>query len=325
MSPTSLPPRVCAGLDVGKTTLALAISADGKEFQELLVPNAPEGHAAVVQRCQQHQVQLVVLEATGNLELDVAGELAAAGVAVSVISPGQSKAFARATGTQAKTDPLDARLLNLFALRLAPPPTPVLSERHRQLRETAARRKQLVGFLVQEKNRLQQAHGRAVRENIQQHIAFLEGQRKDLDGQLAELIQADAELARRLEQLRSVPGIGPRTAMTLLVHLPELGQLTRRTVASLAGVAPFNRDSGGKSGARSIHGGRRDVRCGLYLATLTAARFNPVIRAHYQRLVAVGKKKMVALIAAMRKFLILLNSMLRQGKTWKEFYTPTNP
>jgi len=316
-------PRVCAGIDVGKATLAVALTADGATFDEFTVPNAPEGHATVVQRCQERHVQAVVLEATGHLEQAVAGELAAAGLGVSVVTPAQSKAFARALGTQAKTDSLDARLLALFALRLAPEPTALPSERQRQLRETAARRKQLVSFLVQEKNRLQQVQHPTVRQNIRQHVAFLETQLQDVDGQLRRLLEADPNEARRLAQLVSVPGIATRSALALLVHLPELGCLTRRTVASLAGVAPWNHDSGTHTGQRAIRGGRRDVRCGLYMPTWTAVRFNPVIREFYRRLVGAGKPKRVALIAAMRKFLGMLNSMLRQNKTWDEFYAPT--
>lgn len=319
MSNTTSPLPAFAGVDVGKASLQLAISFDDGKFFQKTCPNTPEGRADLVALCAQHRTGLVVLEATGGLELDAAAEFALGQIPVSVITPVQSKAFAKALNQQAKTDAIDAKLLATFARKLNPTPSQIPSETQRNLHEIAARRRQLIGQLVQEKNRSQQARDPRVKKSIDASLAFLESQLADIDTHLGELIAADSALVASVERLDSVPSIGPATATHLLVACPELGSLNRQQIASLAGLAPFNHDSGALAGQRRIKGGRQDLRTCLYMATLTAVRCNPIIKAFYDDLVARGKKKMVALIAAMRKLLIILNSMQREKKTWAEF------
>jgi transposase len=319
MSNTASPQPAFAGVDVGKASLQLAISFGDGRFLEKTCPNTPDGRAALVALCASHRARLVVLEATGGLELDIAAELAHEQISVSVITPAQSRAFAKALNQQAKTDAIDAKLLAAFACRLNPAPSQIPSETQRNLREIAARRRQLIGQLVGEKNRSQQARDARVKKSIDASLAFLESQLADIDGHLGELIATDPELLASVERLDSVPAIGPATATHLLVACPELGSLNRQQIASLAGLAPFNHDSGSMTGQRAIKGGREDMRTCLYMATVSAIRCNPMIKAFYDELVARGKKKMVALIAAMRKLLIILNSMQRQKKTWTEF------
>lgn len=311
--------HVFAGIDVGKARLQLALlSPDGK-FLDRDFANTLEGRLNLVLLCRKHQVQLVVMEATGGLELDVACELAHEQIPVSVITPAQSKAFARSLNKQAKTDAIDARLLAMFAQRLNPPATAIPSELQLNLRELAARRRQITAQCVQEKNRLQQARDPRVKKSIQKAIDFFQEQLADIDDHLGTLIAADPNLQLAVKRMDSVPGIGPDTAIQLVVACPELGKLNRQQIASLVGLAPFNRDSGNTTGPRSIRGGRASVRTTLYMPTLAAIRFNPVLKTFYQRLIANGKKRMVAVVAVMRKLLIILNSLLREKKSWPEF------
>lgn len=315
---TSLPPAF-AGIDVGKARLQLAIRLpDGKLLQQAF-DNTQAGRCELIACCRVHPPALVVLEATGGLELDMAAELSALEIPVSIITPAQSRAFARALGRQAKTDAIDAQLLAAFAASVRPKATQVPSETQRILRELASRRRQLLEQLVQEKNRLEQARDRRVRTSVQASVAFLEKQLSDIDRHLGELLAADEELLASVERLDSVPAIGPVTAAGILIACPELGTLNRQQIASLAGLAPFNKDSGSMEGQRSIRGGRKNLRSALYMPTLCAIRYNPIIKAFYENLLAHGKKKIVALTAAMRKLLILLNSLQRQKKTWAQF------
>jgi transposase len=310
--------KVFAGIDVGKARLQLALlSPDGK-FLDRDFANTLEGRLNLVLLCRKHNVQLVVMQATGGLELDVACDLAHDEIPLSVITPAQSKAFARSLNKQAKTDAIDARILATFAQRLNPPATTIPSELQLNLRELAARRRQITAQCVQEKNRLQQARDPRVKNSIQKAIDFFEEQLADIDDHLGKLIAADPNLQVAVERIDSVPGIGPDTAIQLVAACPELGTLNRQQIASLVGLAPFNRDSGNTSGPRSIRGGRASVRTTLYMPTLAAIRFNPVLKTFYQRLIANGKKRMVAVVAVMRKLLIILNSLLRQKKSWIE-------
>jgi transposase len=311
---------VFAGLDIGKTRLQLALLFPNGKFLDRSFANTLEGRLKLVLLCREHAVARVVLEATGGLELDAAAELAEAEIPVSVITPVQSKAFAKALNQQAKTDAIDARMLASFARHMNPPVSPIPSETQRNLRELAARRRQITAQCVQEKNRLQQARDPRVKKSIQKAIDFFEAQLADIDDHLSGLIAADPELQLAVERLDSVPGVGPDTAIQLVVACPELGRLNRQQIAALAGLAPMNRDSGNTSRPRSIRGGRSHVRTSLFMATMAAIRFNPLIKSFYQRLVANGKKKIVALVAAMRKLLIILNSLLRQQKTWDQFH-----
>jgi transposase len=310
---------VVAGIDVGKAALQLALLFPGGKFLEKAFANTLEGRGKLVSLCRKHHVALVVMEATGGLELDAAADLAEAEIPVSVITPVQSKAFAKASKEHAKTDAIDGRLLATFARNMNPPATQIPSENQRNLRELAARRRQITAQCVQEKNRLQQARNTRVQKSIQKAIDFFEAQLADIDDHLGGLIAADPNLQLSLERLDSVPGVGPNTAVQLLVACPELGKLNRQEIASLAGLAPMNRDSGTASRPRSIRGGRAHVRTTLFMAAMAAIRSNPIIKPFYQRLVANGKKKIVALVAAMRKLLIILNSLLREEKNWAEF------
>lgn len=312
-------PNVFAGIDVGKANLQLALLLPDGKFIERCFANTPDERAKLVLLCQERRVTLAVMEATGGLELDIAADLAGEQIPVSVITPAQSKAFAKALNQLAKTDPLDARLLAAFAARIRPDASRIPSENQRSLRELAARRRQITAQLVQEKNRLQQAHDKRVKTSVGNAIAFLEKQLAEIDRHLGELITAEPELKLAVERLDSVPGIGVDTAIQLVVCCPELGALSRQKIAALAGLAPLDHQSGGHDGQRSIHGGRACVRAALYMVTLAAIRFNPLIKEFYDRLVAAGKKKMVALVAAMRKLLIILNSILRNKTSWSQF------
>jgi len=318
-TPTSSSLSAFAGIDVGKDSLELAITlANQKVIRHSLANSAPD-HAKIVSLCRTYQVTLVVLEATGGLELDVAAELAAAGIPVSVITPAQSKFFAGALNQKAKTDAIDASMLATFARCMPVKISEIPSETQRNLRELATRRRQLIEQLVAEKNHLQQARHPKVKKSILKVISLLEKQLADMDDQLAEIIGADEQLQLAVDRMDSIPGIGKTTATALIVACPELGTLNRQQIASLAGLAPYNKDSGKTNAPRRICGGRSSIRSSLFMATLAAICHNPKIREFYQHLIQNGKLKMVALTAAMRKLLIIANSMMREGKNWSEF------
>lgn len=258
---------------------------------------------------------LVVLEATGGLEQAAAADLAAAGFSVAVVNPRQVRDFARATGRLAKTDRIDAQILARFAEALHPEARPLKSHERRALEALVARRRQLSEMLTQERNRLQRALG-PVRSDLEAHIAFLEARLDQTTKALQEALEASPAWRVEDDLLRSMPGIGRVVSATLVAEVPELGQLTAKQIAALVGLAPFNCDSGAFRGRRVIWGGRRSVRSALYMATLVAVRHNPVLRAHYEQLLARGKAKKVALVACMRKLLVWLNAMVRDGKPW---------
>jgi len=325
MSPTpnasvvSAPVCAYAGLDVGKASCQLAILLpDGSRLQKS-IDASPSGFGQMAALAKEHQVALLVMEATGGLELDPAMALWNAGLAVSIISPGQSRAFARATSKQAKTDRVDAAMLAQFASKIRPDPSVQPTALELELRELAGRRGQLTGLLVQEKNRLQQARTQQVKKSIRQVIEALEKQLDDLDRLLQERVKEDPRIHQAIELLSSAPGIGTLSATQLCLAMPELGSLSRRSSASLAGLAPYAQDSGTMVGQRSIRGGRSAVRNALFMPTLSAIRHNPIIKEFYQRLRAAGKRRIVAVVACMRKLLGILNSMLKQNKTWDQF------
>ena len=266
----------------------------------------------------------VVLEATGGFEMLVAGELELAGLPVSLVNPRQVRSFARATGRLAKTDTIDAQVLAQFAEAVKPPVRPLPDEETRELRALVDRRRQLLMMVTSERNRLRNA-SRRVRPLIQEHIRWLKQQIEDLDKDISDLIRSSPVWRAHEDLLRSVPGVGPVLSSTLLTHLPELGKLNRGQVAALVGVAPLNRDSGAFRGKRSVWGGRTAICSALYMAALVATRHNPVIKAFYQRLRAVGKAKKVALTACMRKLLLILNSMSQRRTRWGPPDMQTNP
>lgn len=309
------------GIDVSKAHLDLASRPDGFAAR---YPNSPDGIAALVRRLRQDPPELVLLEATGGLERPLAVALAEAGLPVRIVEPGRVRHFARSIGQQAKTDTLDARLLAHYAEAVRPEARALPDEATHQLQALLDRRRQLVAIRVAEQNRLRQHPTAAVRADIEAHVAYLCGQIDRLDTSISGAIAAHEPWRLRDEVLRSVPGVGPQTSRMLLGSLPELGRLTGKQVASLAGLAPRARDSGTVRGARTIFGGRAEVRTALYMASLSAMRFNPELRAFYGRLKRAGKASKVALTAVSRKLLTILNAMVRDMTPWEPKKTATS-
>lgn len=302
------------GIDVAKDSLDVHARPTDETWQ---VPNDGGGHETLRQRFATMPEVLIVVEATGGYEVPVVAALAGAGVAVVVANPRQIRAYARATGL-AKTDKLDARIIALFAEAVRPEVRPLPTAETRALDEMVTRRRQLVEMLGAEKNRRRVVRDRTLQQRLEAHISWLTRALRELDRDLQTTIRASAVWRETDDLLRSVAGVGPITTATMLAELPELGQVTRRKIAALVGVAPINRDSGHFRGRRTIAGGRPAVRRVLYMATVAAIRRNRVIRAFYQRLRANGHLPKVALIAAMRKLLTILNAMVRDGRAWQE-------
>ena len=304
---------VFVGIDVAQEHLDVHLLPTGVAFT---CPNDPAGIATLVDRLQAAQPTLLVLEATGGYQSLLAAELAAADLPGAVVNPRQPRDFARALGLLAKTDAIDARVLALFAEKVQPRCQTPPSDRQQRLKALVTRRRQLVAMRTAEQNRRPLATP-PVRKSIDQVVRLFNRQIENLEHDIDGTIRHMPQWREKDDLLQSVPGVGPTTARTLLAALPELGTLSRRQIASLVGLAPFNRDSGHWRGTRSIWGGRADVRCALYMAAVCAIRCNPVIRAFYQRLRAVGKKAKVALVAAMRKLLVTLNAILRTKQPWQ--------
>lgn len=301
------------GIDVSKAHLDVHVHPTGDSFR---VSHDDAGFLTLIERLRSVAPAVVVLEATGGYEIPVAATLASADLPVAVVNPRQIRDFARATGQLAKTDTLDARVIALFAEAVRPAARPVPDEQARALGELIARRRQLVDMLGAEQNRRRLLRDPGLQRHLQAHIAWLEEALRRLDHDLTTLIRSTPVWRATDDLLRSVPGIGPVTACTLIADLPELGHLDRRRIAALAGLAPFARDSGAFRGRRMIAGGRPHIRRVLYMATLTAIKHNPAIRVFYLRLVAAGRPSKVALTAAMRKLLTVLNAMLRDRRPW---------
>ena len=307
---------VFVGIDVSSQTLEVAGSNPPETWQ---VGNDAGGIDQLVQQLQELAPALVVLEATGGYEFEAACALQATGLAVAVVNPRAARDFARAMGALAKTDALDARMLAAFARVLHQHPErerfvkPLADAELQRLQALVLRRRQLVQMLTSEKQRKRIAHA-AAHASIERHIEFLTKELSDSDSDVAGHVQQHhAALAQALQ---SVPGIGAASVAVLLAELPELGKLDRRRIAALVGVAPLNRDSGQMRGQRAIWGGRHDVRRTLYMATLVAVRHCSVFKAFYEHLVERGKRKKVALVAAMRKLLTVLNAIAKQGSRW---------
>ena len=303
---------VFVGIDVSKDRLDVAVRPSGEAWQ---VSHDAQGISRLVHRLGELAPQLIVLEATGGLERALAGELVGSHLAVAVVNPRQVRDFARAAGQLAKTDALDAHALAHFAQAMRPASRPLPTPDAQELRALVARRRQLVEMITAEKNRFQTATTR-LRPKLQEHIRWLEADLAGLDRDLGDVIRSAPMWKDKDHVLRSAPGVGPVLSMTLVADLPELGTLNRGEIAALVGVAPFNRDSGALRGKRTVWGGRSQVRAALYMATLVATRFNPVLRAFYLRLCAAGKPKKVALTACMRKLLTILNVMVRHHRPW---------
>lgn len=301
------------GIDVSKAQLDIVSRPSGERWQ---VRNDPAGCSGLVDRLLGLKPSLIVLEATGGFEAAAVAALAAAGLPVVVVNPRQVHDFAKATGQLAKTDAISAAVLAHFGEAIRPPVRPLPDATAQELQHWLARRRQLVEMLTAEQNRLPGAPG-AVQAQIREHITWLRRQLHSVERTLKEQIQRSPVWREGEQLLRSAPGVGPVVATTLLADVPELGQLNRKEIAALVGVAPFNRDSGTLRGQRTIWGGRAPVRAVLYMAALVATRANPVIRVFYQRLLAAGKPKKVALTACMRKLLTILNAMMKHRTAWK--------
>jgi transposase len=299
------------GIDVSQERLDVAFS-DGRECQ---FGNDPPGHDQLCELLAPAQPRLIVMEATGGLERSAAAQLAAGGLALRILNARQVRDFAKASGRLAKTDRLDARVLVSFAQAMKLEPREVPSEELQGLQALIARRRQLIEMLVMEKNRLRTAH-QQVKRGLKQNIEWLEQQLKHADQDLGSALRECGVWREKVELLESVPGIARVTALKLLASLPELGTLNRREISALAGVAPFNRDSGRWSGKRCIYGGRAAPRGALYMAALVGVRYNAVLKVFYQRLRAAGKPAKVALVACMRKLLTIINSMIRHRQCW---------
>jgi len=305
--------EVVIGIDVAKAHLDVASTVTSVPTR---YAHDPDGIAALVRDLAREAPALVVLEATGGYEHPVAAALVLAALPVAVVNPRQVRDFARAVGQLAKTDALDAALLAQFGAQVRPLPRPLPDEAELELRALVARRQQLVDMLVAERQRRALAR-RTVRRNLDQHIRWLEARIRDTDGQIRLAIEASPVWRVRDQLLQSVPGIGPTTASRLIAVLPELGHLRGRGLAKLAGLAPLNADSGQWRGRRRIWGGRAAVRHALYMATVVAVRRNVVLKRFYERLRAAGKPRKLALIAAMRKLLLILNAMLKTQTPWQ--------
>lgn len=301
------------GIDVAKDWLDVADAGEGRPWR---VANDAAGIGALVDALVARAPRLVVLEPTGGLETAAVAALASAGLPVAVVNPAQVRHFARASGRRAKTDALDARVLARFGERMRPAARPVPDGAAQELRGILARRRQVVEMHTAEANR-RPTTAPSLLPDLEAHLAYLEDQLAALDRALEQAIHASPVWRAQEHLLRSIPGVGPVVARTLLADLPELGTLTRREAAALAGVAPLNRDSGRSERPRSIGGGRGGVRAKLYMAALTAARCDPAMRAFYERLTHHGKPPKVALVACMHKLLTVANAILRDGVPWR--------
>jgi len=306
--------EITVGIDVSKKRLDVYVHPGGTLFS---LDNDSAGLAALIERLGPVKPDCVGLEATGGYEKLAAATLAEAGLAVVVINPAQVRHYARAVGTRVKTDSIDARMIALFVAATEPELRPLPDEQSVVLAELMARRRQLVGMLVAEKNRLGRLPPGRVRLSVVRVIAALNEELAKLDSDLGGLIEQSPVWRDKQDLLASVPGIGDRIARALLADLPELGQLDRRAIAALAGLAPFTRQSGQWRGQSFIAGGRAAPRSALFIGAMVAARHNGPLKAFYQRLVTAGKPKRLALIATARKLLTILNAIIRDKKPWQ--------
>jgi transposase len=297
------------GLDIAKLSLALDLAGKACAFE-----NHTQGHAQLLKSLRPYPNVQVICEATGGYEQPVVRCLQAAGIPVSVIEAGRIRHFARAQGQRAKTDPIDATVLSAYGRACQPVASAPPSPQQQQLAELTQRRHQLVRLQTQERNHLEHYTDRFRQRQAQQLCRLLDKQINACEQAIARLINDDPLLKYKAERLQAIPGVGPVVAITVLAEMPELGKLTPQTAAALAGVAPYNQDSGAKQGFRAIGGGRRTVRCALYMAALSAVRHDRILKAFFQRLIAAGKKAKVALTACMRKLVILMNRLLKNDQ-----------
>jgi transposase len=307
------------GIDVSKDWLDIHVLPSGQAWR---TSSEPLEVAALASGLAERRPALVVLEASGGYEVAVVAALGVHGVPLAVVNPRQVRDLARATGRLAKTDRLDAQVLADFARLVRPQPQPLTDVAQQELGQLVARRRQVLEMLLAEKNRRRLTGGR-VGQRIQAHIEWLHAQLDELDADLRDLVRSSPLWRERDDLLRGIPGVGPILSSTLLADVPELGALNRRQIAALVGVAPLNDDSGRRTGRRVIWGGRAAVRAALYMSALVGVRHNPVLRQQYERLVRAGKAKKVALIACMRKLLVICNAMLMHHQPWRTEVSPS--
>ena len=311
------PQEIFIGIDISKEELEIATWQEQTTKQ---YTNTRKGIKALIAELSNKTITLIVVEATGGYEYQLVVEMLSAGLPVALVNPTRIRRFAQASGKMAKTDKLDAQVLAHFGQALRPEVRVLKSELEEQLDLRISRRKQLVGMITAEKNRLGTARGSNI-ESIKRHLDWMETELEMLETEMADLLQAHPGYQQRVKNFTSVPGVGTVTALTLVAQMPELGLVNRQQIAALAGVAPLNRDSGRYRGKRRTFGGRSAVRCALYMAALSATRHNPVIKSFYERLLENGKEKKVALTACMRKLLVILNAMARDQQPWR--YSPS--
>ena len=303
----------CIGIDISKGTFHVHFTADGSDH---IFDYTPDKLQEFVNMASAIGPELIVMEATGGYEIDLATELKLANLPVAIVNPKRIRDFAKATGRTAKTDKIDARIIAMFGVALKPPVRETTDETTNVIKELVARRRQLTGILVAEKNRTEHARDDVVKQSVVSVISAIEAQIDDIEKRISDLVQASPEIREKCELIESVPGVGKTTAATLVCGLPEIGSLHRRQVAALTGTAPINRDSGQFRGKRITGGGRREVRTALFMLTLSAIRWNPVIRNYWNHLISAGKSKMVAIVACMRKLIVILNSMVAKKEAW---------
>lgn len=302
------------GIDVAKAKLDLYVASTD---QWHVFPNDEAGVAALIAQVNGSSPSRVMMEASGGYERVLVAQLTMAQLPVVLVNPRNVRAFAKSLGILAKTDRIDAKVLAQFGEVVKPPVRELPTEQTQALADHLSRRRQLVDMLVAEGLRLKQAHNAAVRRDIDEHVTWLKKRLKSIDGDLRRSVQASDLWRWQNELLTEIPGVGEATSLTLMACLPELGKLSNKAIAALVGVAPFNRDSGTLRGRRQIWGGRATVRTALYMASLSAVRHNPAIREFYKRLRANGKAAKVAIIAAGRKLLTILNAMVRDKAPWR--------
>jgi transposase len=307
---------IFAGIDVSKSQLDVAIGHGNENFEFFSIPHTEEAISGLIERLKTSWPERIVIESSGGLERSLVAQLAEAGLPIVVNNPRQIRDFARATGQLAKTDKIDARTLARFAAAIKPPQRPLKDAERQRLTDQVARRRQLVHMLVQEKNRLSRAVG-PVRADIEHHIAYLQERVDNANKDIDHILKNSTVYQQAVAILSSAPGIGPVTSASLIADCPELGSLNRRQIAALIGTAPFNKDSGTRSGPRCIWGGRKTVRNQLYMATISAIKCNDKIKSFYTRLITAGKKPKVAITACMRKLITILNAMMKHQKPWQ--------
>jgi transposase len=311
---TAMEHPIFAGIDVSKARLDCAYNDNDKVFS---VPNSDEEIPGLVEKFKTDSPKLILIESSGGIERTLVACLAGAGLPVVVINPRQVRDFAKATGKLAKTDKIDARILACFAAVIQPPIRPIKEADRQQLAEQLTRIRQIGNMVKQEKNRLSQSSG-TVRDDILKHIKYLEDREDQFNKDLWKAIKESSLYRETADILISVKGVGPKTTTAFITLCPELGQLSRKEIGALVGVAPFNNDSGPRRGTRSIWGGRKNLRNAVYMATISAIRFNSKIKEFHGRLIAAGKKPKVVIVACMHKLVTILNAMVRHRKHWQE-------